>query len=335
MSVSPPPLADRLGADFEAVETIASRDLNNLYLTSRFFEDRERYAAFCSLYALMRVIDDRVDEIPDRDALDDDARRAEHAAIDAWSDAFLGAVGPSTAATAPAPVDDPRAPAILRSAVEAMRLFPLPLRIWRNFFHAMHVDVDQSRFATWDEFLRYTEGASVAPTTIYLDLIVAEREDDGIYRPPRDFDLVAAGRHLGTFAYIGHILRDFAEDLETGTRGLVYLAREDLAAHALDERALRAAVERGEASDPLRALARELADRADVHLRTGRSLLAPLDLPGDRAYVLELIVTIYERVLEKIAVVDHDIAGTRHRLTMDEKQAIAADVGERVGFGAA
>ncbi|MEM9554181.1 MAG: squalene/phytoene synthase family protein [Acidobacteriota bacterium] len=342
-----------LDARFAVVEEIAARDLNNLYLTSRFFTDAARYRAFCALYALMRVIDDRVDAISDREALSSDARRREHDAIDAWSGAFLDAVqgaddrAPKIEAAeellaearfvdTPARVGDERAPAILASASRAMHEFSVPVVLWRNFFDAMHVDVDQSRFATWDDFLLYTEGASVSPTTIYLALIVAERHEDGTYRSPSTFDLLCTGRHLGTFAYVGHILRDFAEDLLTGARGLVYLARDDLARHDLDEAVLRADVARGAAGPRLRALARELAARADVHLKAGRTLLAPVldDLAPDRAYVLELIVTIYERVLAKIAAHDFDIAGDRHRLTMDEKQALAADVAARVGYAA-
>ena len=42
-------------------EEIASADLNNLYLSSCFFADPEKYRAFCAFYALMRVVDDRVE----------------------------------------------------------------------------------------------------------------------------------------------------------------------------------------------------------------------------------------------------------------------------------
>ena len=65
-------------------EAIASRDLNNLYLASSFFADHEKYNAFCAYYALMRVVDDRIDALPTRMGLSDRERCAEHEIVSAW-----------------------------------------------------------------------------------------------------------------------------------------------------------------------------------------------------------------------------------------------------------
>ncbi len=42
-------------------EEIAAEDLNNLYISSCFFKDPEKYSAFCAYYAVMRVVDDRIE----------------------------------------------------------------------------------------------------------------------------------------------------------------------------------------------------------------------------------------------------------------------------------
>ncbi len=198
----------------------------------------------------------------------------------------------------------------------------------------MHADVDQARFATYAEFLAYTEGASVAPTTIYLYLLAAQRAGEGPYLLPPGFDLIGCGRHLGTFAYLAHILRDLAEDLEATAEGLIYVASEDLAAHGLGEAALREDLAAGAARPGLRALVAELAARAREHLAAGKALLRPLEgrLSPDCEFILELIVTLYDQILRRIEEQDHDPMRGTHQLTLEQKHEIARDVAARVGF---
>lgn len=316
-----------LGNDeaFQAAEIIAARDHNNLYLTSCFFQDRERYFAFCGLYALMRVIDDRVDSIPDRDALAPEAKAREKAVIAAWRRAFLAE---SSSAADLAACEHEQASELLSAARRAMALFPLPVVLWENFFAAMEKDLDQARFPTFADFLDYTEGASVAPTTIYLYLLSAQLENEGRYRVPADFDLIGCGRHLGTFAYIAHIVRDLAADLRATRRGLLYLATDDLAAHGMAEVDLFRDLEQGRAGAGLLALVTDLIGRARAYLEKGRRQAQILEgrLTPDCAYILELIVSIYEEVLRKIERSGSDPLRGEHHLTNAEKQEIALRV---------
>jgi phytoene/squalene synthetase len=317
---------------FAVSEEISARDLNNLYLTSCYFRDRERFQAFCGLYALMRVIDDRVDAIADRGALSASERAGEHAVVDAWRHAFLHGELDREAIAA---CSHPQALEILQAASRAMALFPVPTSLWENFFVAMHADLDQARFATYGDFLAYTEGASVAPTTIYLFLLAANRPAVGEpYTTPAEFDLIGCGRHLGTFAYLAHILRDLAEDLLATEAGLIYVALDDLARHGLGEEELREDLAAGRGRPALRALTAELTARARDHHADGRALLAPLRgrIEPDCAYILELIVEIYDEILRRIEACGFDPMTGRHQLSLDDKQAIAARVAERVGF---
>src|SRR6185295_12872475 len=132
---------------------------------------------------------------------------------------------------------------------------PVPDVLWRNFFVAMHRDLEVHRFATYRDFLDYTEGAAVAPTTIYLYLVASRSRAAGEpYRLPEGFDLIGSGRQLGIFAYLGHILRDLATDLATGEDGLLYLGADDLEAFGITEAMLFADLARHEAGPQLRAL---------------------------------------------------------------------------------
>jgi phytoene synthase len=228
---------------------------------------------------------------------------------------------------------------LLAEAAAAMRRFPVPMSLWRNFFGAMHLDIDQARFATYRDFLHYAEGATVAPTTIYLYLIAARSqpaEPAGVYHLPAGFDLLGCGRQLGHFAYLAHILRDLAFDLSTGDEGLLYLARDDMERHGVDEERLFRDLQRQRVSEPVRALVGELIARARQAAAEGRRLAVPLapHLTPDCAFILELIISMYERVLGKIVDCDGDPLRGEHHLSMAEKGALVQAVARRVGVPA-
>jgi phytoene/squalene synthetase len=75
---------DALTGAHAIAEEIAARDNNNLYMTSRYFADNQKYRAFCALYAVMRVVDDHIDAIPSRADLSPRERRAEHLIVERW-----------------------------------------------------------------------------------------------------------------------------------------------------------------------------------------------------------------------------------------------------------
>lgn len=356
-----------LSGPWALAESIAARDLNNLYRTSCYFADGERYRAFCALYAVMRVVDDRIDAIPSRSALSAAERAREHGAVAAWEEAVAARLAGGGPAPGPALVATfERAGELLDTFTAASLRFPVPPALWANFFAAMHRDVDRPRFATYEEFLEYTEGASVAPTTIYLALVTAEegrasgegpaagaeragaaprgvtapsgreRGARAPYRIPAGFDLVACGRELGLFAYLAHILRDLGHDLATGEEGLLYFAADDMARHGVSEASLFADLGRKRAGAALRALAADLGARARAALARGRTLAVPLAgrLAADRAFILDLIMTLYEAILDRIAACDHDPFDPRHRLTPEDKQKIAQTVAARLALAA-
>jgi len=318
------------------VESVAAKDLNNLYRTSCFFSDAERYRAFCALYAVMRVVDDRVDEVLARKGVGAEERAQERDILEAWHRIVTVCLeGGSPAADDIRGSDYPHINELLVAFKEATGKFPVPAVLWENFFTAMRRDLEQYGFATYSEFLDYTEGASVAPATIYLYLIVAEQESkEGAYYPPSDFDLIQCGRQLGLFAYIGHILRDLARDLAAGDQGLLYLAADDMAAHGLTAHTLMTDLASGSSSPPLQALARDLVERARAAAERGRTYMQVLEgkLNSDRAFILELIVRMYEKVIDKIAACSYDLMTDRHRLTDSEKEQTVLEVAESMGL---
>lgn len=325
-----------LEGSYAAAEAITSCDKSNLYLTSCFLADRERYKAFCAYYALMRIVDDRIDDLPDRAGLSDRDRGREHEVVSAWETALRDChEGRGLSDTLLRKCDHADAAALLEAFAFSKPVFPTPLSLWANFFHSMHRDLDHERFETWQDFVAYTKGASVSPTTIYLVLLTS-RSYPPTNKPslPADFDLLKCGQHLGTFAYLGHIVRDMAEDLVTGKGGLLYLTQEDMTVHGVTEHELMSELERGRASIATRGLVADLVGRARYHLHEGRKAMVPLlgSIEEDCAFTLELIVTMYERVIDKIEECGFDPLTHRHRLTTADKQAIVQEVAGWTGF---
>ena len=308
-------------------EAIAAKDFTNLYRTSCYFRDKERYRAFCAMYAVMRVVDDRVDDLLAAPRSTTYATAQTREAVTAWHRAVRrclsgGQPGPEQVRAC----NHPNARELLLALSDAVEQFRVPVRLWDDFFAAMLQDLKGKSFATYTEFLAYTDGAAVAPTTIYLYLVSSEhRKHEMAFAPPDDFDIARCGSALGRFAYLAHILRDLRQDLMAGEQGLLYLATEDMAAHDVTLASLRREARARSSGPQLRALVRELANRATTLASTGRGYLATLHgrLSMDRAFVLELIVRIYEAGLSKIASCSHDVMQERHRLTSDEKERIA------------
>jgi len=308
--------------DFEAAHALAAKDRSNLYLTSQFLTEPERYRAFCAMYALMRVIDDAIDNVIDKDRLDAAGRAELHADLDRWQARI-------EAAYAGQPGDQP----LDRALAWAVQQFPVPIALWHNFVDAMRYDVDHSRFADFAAFVDYAEGATVAPTTIYVYLLVAERSDDGVFRVA-NFDYRQCGRDLGLFAYLAHVLRDVRSDALVGSRGLIYFSLADLAACALTDRDLRQWAEAGHSDARWPQLVRLLVGRAQPFEQRGAQAVAGVAprLAPDRRFVLSLIVAYYRAMLGRIGELQADLFSAADVLSGNDKLAIALQVASDVGF---
>jgi len=315
---------------YALAESIARRDHNNLFMTSRFFRDRRRYDAFCAFYAVMRLVDDRVDEVVVEAGPGSPERAVVEKELDAWSEAVRAAY---LGRTATGGRDGPSSRELMAAFLDARRQFPVPLGLWESFFSAMRRDLAVDGFETFDDFLNYTEGASVAPTTIYLFLLCAQPDEraavsgsgGGPFRLPTGVDVAPCGRELGRFAYLVHVLRDLPRDLGTGEEGLWYLADEDLAAFGLSRMDLQADLAAGQARPSVRRMLAAIGKRARRSLDASERLLEPIfpRLTPDCAYVLRLIVNIYRELLERLEAATFDPFGGVHLLTSRDRERIA------------
>lgn len=318
----PPEGVDAVGLDtaLMACEKVAAKDRSNLYVASQFFEDRTRYDAFIAMYAVMRLVDNFIDNVPDKARASKAVLDGLKAQLDQWEKRIRAAYAGRASSD---PIDV--------GLTAAAQSFPVPIKAWLNFLDAMRFDVDHPRFADFSQFLEYGEGAAVAPTVIYVYLLTALKEADGIYRV-KDFDFETCGRELGLFAYLAHILRDVKEDMAVGETGLVYLSQKDLADHGLDEGQLRRLLQAGQGDDRWHALVRELTARAHIMERRGISLAESRYAAMDRdcAFILRLIVTVYSELLLRIEASPDDVLRGNLMMRSQNVAVVAATVAQVV-----
>ena len=126
---------------FRLSRDMARARMPHLYRVARLFPEQERFDAFCALYASMRWVDDRVDE-----------KQTDLGGLDAWEREI------DTAFSGGAPAS-PFGPAL----ADTLSRFSLKPEPWHRLLSAMRYDLQHDGFATYEGFIRYAEGATVAP----------------------------------------------------------------------------------------------------------------------------------------------------------------------------
>ena len=184
-----------------AVELDFSQILTNpiLDIAARFWEE-DRYQAFRILYRSMRRIDDLVDH---RKATGQPITSKESHQFKAMISDWLDSVRRREIS------DRDQA-----QFVKTLDRFRIPFWPWERFGRAMAYDLDHNGYPSFLGFLRYTEGAAIAPASIFMHMCGLTAEN-GRYRLP-DYDIRKAARPLAIFAYLVHILRDFQKDQQVG-----------------------------------------------------------------------------------------------------------------------
>ncbi|MDA0342298.1 MAG: squalene/phytoene synthase family protein [Proteobacteria bacterium] len=251
---------------------------------------------FFATYAAMRVIDDRVDEdfltLPaqQRDAERDEARRA----ISDWlsQSTIFDAAGESIGDESTAGPLHPDGVAALADTAGRSDLGAWP---WRALAGALLSDVEEREMRSWEDFLEYCAGATVAPAAIFIYLLAARHDPASGYR----YELPRAARDyakdLAIYCYIVHILRDLAKDAGRSPR-LITIPSEILAAAGLTRDGLSAAL--AEKSPAIGVLAGLLISKAEPFKAAGHAALR--EVGGHLGMVERLalngLIAVYDRL---------------------------------------
>jgi phytoene synthase len=224
---------------------------------------REKRRAIAAIYAFAR----RVDDVADGDDATDVKRtqlQKLHAALD----------GP------------PRDDAMLVALADARGRFPIPE-------HALHAlvdgglqDLDQARYANFDELRGYC--AKVAGAVGVCCVAVYGSQD------------VERAETLGIALQLINIIRDVAEDWGLGR---VYIPQDELDSFGVTEADIAA----GNASSAWHALMTFQAERARAYLQDGLGLLRSLD--SRSALCVSTFAGLYRATLERIEARGFDVFG--------------------------
>jgi len=251
------------GTDRSAVRRLTHRSGANFSLGFRLLPPAKRRAVYAA-YAVCRVADDIVDEVPPGEGPD---------RVRARLDAFAAEVEATYAGRPGLPVT--------RALAECLERFPIPREAFLDLVEGCRWDLVRKRYATFGELEAYCALVAVTISDISLAVFGSTATD------ARDL-----GRSLAMALQLTNVCRDVGEDLG---RDRVYLPQDELERFGVGERDLLARRQtRG--FDELMAFQTE---RARAYYRAAVPL--PTRLERDARLAVRVMGLVYARILERIA----------------------------------
>ncbi len=181
--------------------------------------------------------------------------------------------------------------------------FDLPRQAFEDVIDGVSMDLDKTRYETFDDLLEYCRRVASAVGMICIRIFGCRSEGS------REYAL-----HLGVALQLTNILRDVKGDLD---RGRVYLPLEDLRAAGCRVEDLAA----GRMSDPVKRLMAFEGQRAREFYR--RALEARPDADRPRLVAAEIMRAVYFETLRRLERNGYDIFSGRTRLPKPQQALIA------------
>lgn len=247
---------------------------------------RPKRQAVAALYAFARRVDDIADS-----GLEDEERRARLEACRAAVEALPGS---------------PNGDAVLVALADAISHYPIPKSALLDLVAGGLMDVEKTRYATWQELHEYCRRVAGA-----VGLACA-----AVYGPRDPVAAEPLAERLGLALQQINIMRDVPEDWELGR---VYLPQDELAQFGVTEDDIA-----GKRVGPeWRELMSHQAARADRLLRAGLDLLPMLDKRS--ALCVRTFAGVYRGLLVQMRERNYDVFTARPELSGVEKvRAVAA-----------
>ncbi len=295
------PTDKQLIVAYSVCRSITRSAARNFYYAFLALPRRKR-EALCAVYAFMRRCDDIADDanMPVQD------RRIKLAD---WLDALHNAA-------AGAPTDDP----VLLALSHAQQQYKIPLELLDQLAAGTAMDLQVQgeeedepgfarnalsvQYATFDDLAQYCYRVASVVGLVCIKIFG--------YRDPRAESLA---ERCGLAFQLTNIIRDVKED---AAMGRVYLPLEDMREFGVVVEDISGATDAAR----VRPLLAKEAERAREFYRSGEELI-PL-VSEDSQPALWVLITIYRRLLEKIASQGYNVFGEKVKLTVNEKVRVLA-----------
>lgn len=261
-------------------------DHPNILVAARFWEN-ERYEAAKTCYKFMRNIDDLIDNYKaENKIIAPDERKFFTRDVNAW----IGIIR-----------DTARNNPVQKELTDTIEHFRIPSWPLEAFARSMLYDINNDGFATIDDFIEYSQGASVAPASIFVHLNSISKKEDGYTDPP--FDVRDTATPCALFSYLVHIIRDFQKDQ---LNNLNYFADDLILKNNLTRSDLQNFAHGAPVNDNFRNLIRtyySLADKYREQTQNKIQEIRPLLEPRYQLS-LEIIFSLYLMVFERIDIIN-------------------------------
>jgi len=271
---------------FDVARTLTYEQLltnSILDIAARFWEE-ERYVAAKIYYRAMRIVDDLIDNHKAASQYISNGEKQKIITIvNDWVETING--------TRPGDSDQ-------KQLVEIITRFQIPLWPWHRFSQSMLYDIHHDGFRTLPIFLKYAEGAAVAPASIFLHLCSVVKTNRRYY-PPR-FNIRKVARPAARFCYLVHIIRDFQKDQKNN---LNYFADNLMVKNGLNRLKLREIANGGKISPGFRNLMKEYYTLADYYRRETKQMIDKIGSYLEPRYKLSLVI-IYNLYLQIFELID-------------------------------
>lgn len=258
------------------------KDHPNILIAANFWE-QERYCAARTCYKFMRAIDDLIDDHKSKNRLIAPHERKEFTSnVNDWLKMIF--------------VSEDCNPLNLE-LVETVKKFRIPLWPMDAFARSMIYDINYDGFPTLEDFLEYSQGASVAPASIFVHLNGLIKNKDEYADPP--FDVKWASTPCAIFSYIVHIIRDFRKDQ---LNNLTYFADDLISGNGLTRKDLLEFAEGRPVNKSFRMLVGQYYSLAEEYMQKTSDVLKTIKPLLEPRYQLslEIIFDLYLMVFERI-----------------------------------